>query len=215
MPRYFFHLNGIVDLDGQTFATVEDVCREAQSVARKLAENGTSQSDERVVVTDERGRLVHEEPLAMHHSALCSAPDAGRNTQFMPTYFFDLQTSSEKICDHLGTELMDAAAAKVHAQSVAQELMRNREDATRSWRIDIRDGYARRCGHVVFASVDASLGHLAPELRKSLQEFYETSASLRETVGATRQSLRQIKATLARAEEMLHIASVDGAAVVD
>ena len=58
MHRYFFHLHGsgARDVDGQEFADDNAAIQEARAVARDL-------SQERVVVTNEKGDVVHEEPL--------------------------------------------------------------------------------------------------------------------------------------------------------
>jgi Domain of unknown function (DUF6894) len=65
MPRYFFHLHGsgARDLEGQEFADDEAARQEARAVARDLSQNRNPASDERVVVTDADGKVIHEEPL--------------------------------------------------------------------------------------------------------------------------------------------------------
>jgi len=65
MPRYFFHLHGsgARDLEGQDFADDEAARQEARAVARDLAQNRNPASDERIVVTDAAGKVIHEEPL--------------------------------------------------------------------------------------------------------------------------------------------------------
>jgi Domain of unknown function (DUF6894) len=65
MPRYFFHLHGsgARDLEGQDFADDESARQEARAVARDLAQNRNPASEERVVVTDAAGKVIHEEPL--------------------------------------------------------------------------------------------------------------------------------------------------------
>jgi hypothetical protein len=65
MPRYYFHLHGsgARDLEGQDFADDEAARQEARAVARDLAQNRNPASDERVVVTDAAGKVIHEEPL--------------------------------------------------------------------------------------------------------------------------------------------------------
>jgi hypothetical protein len=66
MSRYFFHLrpSRIVDTEGQVFATEEEARHEAEAVARELARNRAPSAQERIVVTDENGAVVHEELLA-------------------------------------------------------------------------------------------------------------------------------------------------------
>lgn len=65
MPRYFFHLHGsgARDTEGQEFPNDEAARNEARAVARDLSRNKTVATDERLIVTDVDGRVVHEEPL--------------------------------------------------------------------------------------------------------------------------------------------------------
>jgi Domain of unknown function (DUF6894) len=65
MPRYYFHLHGsgARDLEGQEFPNDEAARQEARAVARDLSQNRNPASDERVVVTDADGKVIHEEPL--------------------------------------------------------------------------------------------------------------------------------------------------------
>jgi hypothetical protein len=66
MPRYFFHFHSscTVDADGQIFPTEEEACFEARAVARELARNRVASTEERIVVTDESGAVIHEQPLS-------------------------------------------------------------------------------------------------------------------------------------------------------
>ena len=68
MPRYFFHLHGsgARDMDGQEFADTSAAIQESRLVARDLSQNRNPSSQERVVVTNEKGDIVHEEPLFRH-----------------------------------------------------------------------------------------------------------------------------------------------------
>jgi hypothetical protein len=65
MPRYFFHLHGsgARDTEGQDFPDDEAAREEARAVARELARNRNSTTDERLVVTDADGKVIHDEPL--------------------------------------------------------------------------------------------------------------------------------------------------------
>ena len=65
MPRYYFalHGSGAQDLEGQDLPNEEAAREEARAVARDLSQNRSPASDERIVVTDADGRVVHEEPL--------------------------------------------------------------------------------------------------------------------------------------------------------
>ncbi len=65
MPRYFFHLHGsgALDTEGQEFQNDEAAREEARAVARELSQNKIAASDERLIVTNEAGDVIHEEPL--------------------------------------------------------------------------------------------------------------------------------------------------------
>jgi uncharacterized protein DUF6894 len=65
MPRYFFHLHGsgARDTEGQEFPDDAAAREEAVAVARDLSRNRSAVTNDRVVVTDANGRVVHEEPL--------------------------------------------------------------------------------------------------------------------------------------------------------
>jgi hypothetical protein len=65
MPRYYFHFrgSGASDLDGEDFPDDAAAIAEAKTAARELRQGQTQSSDERIVVTNEQGKTVHEEPL--------------------------------------------------------------------------------------------------------------------------------------------------------
>jgi hypothetical protein len=65
MPRYFFHLHGsgASDSDGQEFPNDEAAREEAVVVARELSRNRQVSANERLVVTNAKGEVIHEEPL--------------------------------------------------------------------------------------------------------------------------------------------------------
>lgn len=129
----------------------------------------------------------------------------------MPTYFFDLATTRGRIIDREGTELPDDASAREHARQVGCELMRHRESRTRSWRVDVTDSARRPCFELLFASVDNTINHLAPELRSSVETVCYQAASLADTIRAVRTSIIAAKATLARANGKPHLQAVPSA----
>jgi hypothetical protein len=104
----------------------------------------------------------------------------------MPRYFFNVRAAARTIRDPDGTDLADQAAAREHARIVAGELMRNREEFTRSWQLDVRDDTGRRCFDLLFANVDESLRDLPTEMRSAIQDLRGQSASLFEEIRATR-----------------------------
>ena len=65
MARYYFtlHGSGAEDLDGQDFPTDQAAREEAMLVARDLSQNRNPATNEKIVVTNERGEVIHEEPL--------------------------------------------------------------------------------------------------------------------------------------------------------
>jgi hypothetical protein len=65
MPRYFFHLQGsrATDTEGQEFPNDNAAREEAVAVARELSRGRKTSANERVVVTNEKGEVIHEEPL--------------------------------------------------------------------------------------------------------------------------------------------------------
>jgi len=62
MPRYYFHLLGVVDEEGSDFPDHEAARQEAIQIARELARSGAAGA-ERVLVMNENGVVVHEEPI--------------------------------------------------------------------------------------------------------------------------------------------------------
>lgn len=114
----------------------------------------------------------------------------------MPFYFFHLKSNRATIPDPKGVELPGENAARAHARRVARELMRNREFSTRTWRLDVRDDKGNFCFDLLFASVDDSIAHLAPDLRSSLVDVCRNAASLGDAVDQVRATLLQLKGTL-------------------
>ena len=68
MPRYFFHLSGsgARDIEGQDFPDDEAAREEAKLAARELSQSSRVPKDERIVITDAGGNIIHEEPLISH-----------------------------------------------------------------------------------------------------------------------------------------------------
>ena len=65
MPRYFFHLHGsgAKDIEGQEFPDDAAARKEAAAVARELSQGRHPSANERVVVTNAKGEVIHEEFL--------------------------------------------------------------------------------------------------------------------------------------------------------
>jgi hypothetical protein len=118
----------------------------------------------------------------------------------VPTYFYNLQTLDGIIRDPEGTDFAGPYLALEHGRRIARELMRHRESATRSWRLDVYDGEGTLCFDVLFATVDDSILCLPSELRCSVQDMHAKSASLIEAMHRTKLMMSQLRATIARAE---------------
>jgi hypothetical protein len=65
MPRYYFHLHGsgARDIDGQEFRNDDAAREEAKAVAVDLSRSSQATTDERLIVTDAGGNVIHEETL--------------------------------------------------------------------------------------------------------------------------------------------------------
>ena len=65
MSIYYFHLRSskLRDTEGQEFANDDAARREATAVARDLSRNRNVVGEDRVVVTNADGVVIHEEPL--------------------------------------------------------------------------------------------------------------------------------------------------------
>jgi hypothetical protein len=65
VPRYFFHLHGsgARDTEGQEFPNDDAARREAVLISRELSKIRTLSANARLVVTNDKGEIIHEEPL--------------------------------------------------------------------------------------------------------------------------------------------------------
>ena len=121
----------------------------------------------------------------------------------MSTYHFHLVQPSGLTPDRDGTELADETAAREHATAVARELMRNREPATRCWRLQVCDDDLCPVSEVHFATIDDSLCHLLPEHKDTIQRMSRTVGTLSDAICDVRATLSQIQLTIARANDSL------------
>jgi len=128
----------------------------------------------------------------------------------MPRYYFNLKDRCGFISDTDGTELHDEAAAQRHAGQVARELMRHREAERRSWRVQVCDTEHRVLCEVLFADVDDSLDHLAPQLKASVKDVYAKTGRVADTINDVRATINQLKGTLARADGLPWLATLHG-----
>jgi hypothetical protein len=80
----------------------------------------------------------------------------------MPRYFFNLDDGHKIISDPDGTELPDDQSAREHAVGVMQELARNREERTSTWRLIVCDANGTRYFELAFASINDAIFHVPP-----------------------------------------------------
>jgi hypothetical protein len=99
----------------------------------------------------------------------------------MPAYTFRLLNDSDGVTDDLGLRLPSAKAAHDYACDVALELMDHREEATRSWRLDVYENGAKKLCEILFATIDQTLDHLKPDNRKLVETTAMRRRSLQET----------------------------------
>jgi hypothetical protein len=104
----------------------------------------------------------------------------------MPTYYFSLRRDGRSFVDHEGVVLRDEDAARAYAGVVARELLQGRyAPPTRPWKIQVEDEGHKFLFEVLFATVDKTLDHLEPGLRKLIEKV---SATIADTVEITRKS---------------------------
>ncbi len=131
----------------------------------------------------------------------------------MPRYYFTLNTGARVTTDIEGTELPDQAAAHAEAVIVARDIMRNNRAHTLSWRLQVFDADRRFCFDLLFANVDEELQLFPERVRESITQSAHRLATLNDDINAVRQSLRQVRATLARVDRMPYLAAVNGARI--
>ncbi len=128
----------------------------------------------------------------------------------MPLYYFTLNTGLRTISDLEGTDLPDEAAAHAEAVIVAREIMRNNRNRTMSWRLQVFDVARKFCFDLLFANVDEELRCFPPHVRETVTQSAHRLATLNDDINAVRNSLLQVRATLARVDRMPYLAAVNG-----
>lgn len=131
----------------------------------------------------------------------------------MALYFFSLKDGKRTTIDREGTEFADLEAAQAHAAVIAREIMRNDSDRTLTWRLAVQDADRNVCFEVLFATVAERLEPLSAQARASITDRVRRLAGLTDDISAVRHTLRELRATLARAEGRPHLATIDGAHV--
>ena len=128
----------------------------------------------------------------------------------MPRYYFNLKKREGTLLDTDGTDLPNEAAARQHAHQVMRELMHNANARTRVLRLAVIDQGRNPCFELLFASYDDSMGHLAPELRSSIEMVCRRQASLTDAIVDVRATMLQLRGTMARADRKPYLAAENG-----
>jgi hypothetical protein len=124
----------------------------------------------------------------------------------MPIYTFDLRDGTEGVEDRTGADLPDRDAALQYAHEVALELMSCRERQTRCWRLDVYEDHGPRVIELPFASIDPTLDHLDPKVRRNLAGLYDRQRSLREVIHLARSTMHESRALVARSRGKPYLA---------
>lgn len=136
-----------------------------------------------------------------------------KSVRAMALFYFSLNTGSRIIPDLEGTDLPDETAAHAEATIVAREIMRNNRNRTMSWRLQVLDAAHEFCFELLFATVDEELQYLPPHMRETVTRSAHRLATLNDDITAVRNTLQQVRATLARVDRMPYLAAVNGTRV--
>jgi hypothetical protein len=128
----------------------------------------------------------------------------------MRRYYFHLKDGCRGYADRSGVRLPSDEAAREHAQSVATELMKNREGKARHWRIAVRNKHGKTLFEVPFIGLDGTLSHLSPPLKKAMEELSQRCYALREAIADARAIQLQARALLAKSRGRPYLAADDG-----
>src|SRR5262245_58398314 len=123
----------------------------------------------------------------------------------VPHYHFVLKTRDDLIPDRDGSEWPTDGAAQEEATLVAQELMRNQEAKTGSWRIEVRDQDLLPRSEILFAEIDQTIAHLPPEMREPHILASRRIAAFSDAMLAVRKTLAEVMETLSRADAVMTV----------
>jgi hypothetical protein len=125
----------------------------------------------------------------------------------MPRYTFELHSGQSPVRDDAW--FTDRERACAHARHVARELMYGCELRTRSWRLDVYEN-GECVSRLPFASIDETLDHLQPGLRKTVERSRDRLLGLHETMSSARATLRESRALVARSRGKPYLATEAG-----
>jgi hypothetical protein len=121
----------------------------------------------------------------------------------MQLFYFSLKADRQTVPDCNGVELADEAAARLHAAEVARQLMRHREVNTRGWRIQVCNDYLQPLFELFFAEVDETLRKFPAHVTANIEHVVRTAAAFDDAMVTMQDTLKDVRATLARADHIL------------
>jgi broad specificity phosphatase PhoE len=105
-----------------------------------------------------------------------------------------------------GSECPDLAAAHLHAEAVASELMRNCHHGTKLWSLRVEDEEARHVFDLFFADVADNGVELSAEGEALARKTSRRLANLIDAVSSAHETMMQSAALLARARRKPQLA---------
>jgi Domain of unknown function (DUF6894) len=114
----------------------------------------------------------------------------------MALFYFIVRVGRKTFPDPVGEEFDDIADARAHAHAVAGELMRNRENSTGHWRLQVCDDYLQPCYECLFADVDQRLQAYGDVLRGSMIRVVRTTAALNDAVQNIDDTMSDLRQTM-------------------
>jgi hypothetical protein len=122
-------------------------------------------------------------------------------------YTFQLRDGSHRIEDKI--VLPNRERAFEHARAVVRELMRCREQQTRTWRLDVYEDEGGLFA-MPFARFDDSLGHLSSQGRETIVDLCDRCRSLKEAMSTAGLTVRESRALVARSRGKPYLAAAFG-----
>jgi hypothetical protein len=130
----------------------------------------------------------------------------------MPRYHFHLRDHGIVYRDLEGTDLADVNAARAHAETVAEELMRHSDFHTRYWSLGVEGWQGEPKFDLFFADVDKRLAQHPPTSRAAASATCRRISELTDLCCALRATLMESRILLARAKRKPHLVYAGGIA---
>jgi len=114
----------------------------------------------------------------------------------MALFYFIVKVGRKAFPDPVGEEFENIADACAHAHRVAHELMRNRENRTRHWRVQVCDDYLQPCYECLFADLDQRLEAFGDVVRGSVIRVARTTAALNDAMQDIDDTMSDLRQTM-------------------